>query len=116
MEGHYRTGREMSVFSVFSQGIYLETARPLSLLAVFSASSVFRENRVSKKNTSRKNLGSFLWGIFIPANLSKNTQDTRDTKDTVDFKGFFLCAFGDTLEALKTIGQLKIYVSAMTYA
>ena len=106
----------MNVFSVSGQAIYLKTARPLYLLAVFSVSSVFRKNRVSKKNTNRETLFSLLWGISIPANLSKNTQDTRDTKDTVDSKGFFISAFGDTLEALKTRERLKPYISAMTYA
>ena len=107
----------MSVFSVFSQAIYLETARPLYLLAVFSVSRVFRGNRVSKKNISRKNLAPlFLWGIFVPENSSKNTQYTGDTKDTVDFKGVFLSTFGAVLGTLKTLGRLKIYISAMTYA
>ena len=76
----------MSVFSVFSQAIYLETARPLYPLAVFS---VFRENRVSKKNISGKTLGSLFCMKFSPADLSKNTQDSGDTGDTVDFKEVF---------------------------
>jgi hypothetical protein len=108
----------MSVFSVFSQAIYLETARPLYLLAVFSVSRVFRGNRVSKKNISRKNLAPpFFCGGFLSRRTHQKIPNTLETlKTPLILKGFFSLPFGAVLGTLKTLGRLKIYISAMTYA